>query len=193
VPIRRIDRRLGELDDRSLIIALYQLGWAGLVTNNYKMLYVPAQIAAIVKTKLLVFAVEGVGHDPLRATGTLLLDLPGALKRYRPRASQVYRVKPRDPRPVESWTYLVEAARRIKVEPDPLYSQVRVSDDELQIMACTASAMGRRQDDASDGVAATFAASFRLHLPRIARSGRDEDVRDQPPRAMKGPARGRGP
>ena len=26
LPIRRIDRRLGELDDRSLIIALYQLG-----------------------------------------------------------------------------------------------------------------------------------------------------------------------
>jgi hypothetical protein len=34
VPIRRIDRRLGELDDRSLIIALHPLGWAGLVTNN---------------------------------------------------------------------------------------------------------------------------------------------------------------
>ena len=49
------------------------------------MLYVPAEIAAIVKTKLLVFAVEGVGHDPLRATDALLLDLPGALKRYRPR------------------------------------------------------------------------------------------------------------
>ena len=82
--VDRIDRRLGELDDRGLIIALYQLGWAGLVTNNYKMLYVPAEIAAIVKTKLLVFAVEGVGHDPLRATGALLLDLPGALKRHRP-------------------------------------------------------------------------------------------------------------
>ena len=54
--------------------ASYQLGWAGQVTNNYKMLYVPAEIAAIVKTKLLVFAVEGVGHDPLPATGTLPLD-----------------------------------------------------------------------------------------------------------------------
>jgi hypothetical protein len=71
VPIQRIDRRLGELDDRSLIIALYQLGWAGLVTNNYKMLYVPAEIAAIVKTKLLVFAIQGAGHDPFRATGAL--------------------------------------------------------------------------------------------------------------------------
>ena len=92
VPIRRIDRRLGELDDRSQIIALYQLGWAGLVTNNYKMLYVPAEIVAIVKTKLLVFAVEGVGHDPLRATGALLFDLPGVFKRYRPGTSQVFRV-----------------------------------------------------------------------------------------------------
>jgi hypothetical protein len=72
------------------------------VANNHKMLYVPAEVAAIVKTKLLVFAVEGVGHDPLRATGAPLRDLPGALKRYKPGTSQVFRVKSRDPRPAEA-------------------------------------------------------------------------------------------
>lgn len=75
--LKSIDRRLSDLDDRSLVIALYQSRWDGLITNNYKMLDVPEEVAAIVKTKLTVIAVEGLGHDPLRAVGALLLELPG--------------------------------------------------------------------------------------------------------------------
>ena len=52
-----------------------------MVANNSKMLKNPKELAAIVATKLTVFAIEGVGDDPIRATGALLLDLPGALKR----------------------------------------------------------------------------------------------------------------
>lgn len=62
--LREIDPRLFDLDDRPLFLALHQLGWGGLITNNYKMLYVPAEIAAIVKTKSVVVAVKGLGHDP---------------------------------------------------------------------------------------------------------------------------------
>lgn len=71
--LKVIDRRLSDLDDRSLVIALHQSGWDGLITNNYKMLDVPEEVAAIVKTKLTVIAIEGLGHDPLRAVGALLL------------------------------------------------------------------------------------------------------------------------
>ncbi len=74
--LREIDSRLSDLDDRPLFIALHQLGWDGLVTNNYKMLDVPTEIAAIVKTKAIVIAVDGLGHDPLRAVGALLLRAP---------------------------------------------------------------------------------------------------------------------
>ena len=74
--LRDIDRRLLGLSDRRLIIALHQLGWDGLITNNYKMLNVPGEIAAVLRTKLTVAAVRGVGDDPVRATGSLLLDLP---------------------------------------------------------------------------------------------------------------------
>ncbi len=64
-----------------IVVALHQLGVPGLVTSNYKMLKNPKELAAIVATKLTVFAIEGVGDDPIRATGALLLDRPGALKR----------------------------------------------------------------------------------------------------------------
>ena len=33
--LHQIDHRLSDLEDRSLLIALRQLGWNGLITNNY--------------------------------------------------------------------------------------------------------------------------------------------------------------
>lgn len=79
--LHQIDPRLGNLDDRQLIIYLRQAGWHGLITNNYKMLSVPVEIAAVVKARIAVFAVEGLGSDPLRATGAVLLHLPAVLRR----------------------------------------------------------------------------------------------------------------
>ncbi|MGH9071772.1 MAG: hypothetical protein ACRDX8_11550 [Acidimicrobiales bacterium] len=45
------------------------------------MLRNPADLAALLRTRLSVFAIEGVGHDPIRATGAVLLDLSGAIRR----------------------------------------------------------------------------------------------------------------
>jgi len=132
-PLHRIDPRLSDLDDRKLIIALYQLGWGGLITNNYKMLWVPSEIAAVVKTKSVVFAVEGVGDDPLRATGAVLLELPAAAKRVRPGRAQVFRVHPRAPQPVDAWEYFREAAERRRVDASLLYEEARVTDEELKM------------------------------------------------------------
>jgi hypothetical protein len=131
-PIFQIDSRLSDLDDRQLVIALYQLGWTGLITNNYKMLWVPAEIAAVVKTKLTIFAIEGVGHDPLRATGAVLLELPGVLRRLRPNQAQVFRVNPRSVRPITAWDYFKVAATRRRVAAGELYEQVKVTDLELE-------------------------------------------------------------
>jgi hypothetical protein len=71
--LHRIDPALSELSDRELFIALNQLDLDGLITNNYKMLDVPEELAAIVAAKAVVVAVEGLGHDPIRAVGALLL------------------------------------------------------------------------------------------------------------------------
>ncbi len=50
LPLRTIDARLTQLDDRSLLIALKQLDFEGLVTLNYKMLRNPKELAAVLKT-----------------------------------------------------------------------------------------------------------------------------------------------
>lgn len=129
-PIRRIDPRMSDLGDRELVIALHQQGWDGLITNNYKMLYQPTEVAAILKTKLVIFAVQGVGDDPVRATGAVLLDLPGALKRIDPKR-RVFCVRPRNPSPSEAWEFFVKAATHRNRDPKDLYAGVKVTDEEM--------------------------------------------------------------
>lgn len=129
--LHEIDPRLSDLDDRPLILGLRQLGWDGLITNNYKMLDVPMEIAAIVKTKMIFIAIEGLGHDPLRAVGALLLELPGVPDRLRPHRSNVFRLAYRRRPPEDAWTYLQQAADRLGQEAAQLWRRVRVTDDEL--------------------------------------------------------------
>jgi len=129
--LKSIDRRTQELDDRPLIIALRPTGWAGLITNNYKMLDVPAEVAAIVKTKLTVIAIEGLGHDPLRAVGALLLELPSIPRRIRPRHANVFRLAYRQRPPTNAWDYFKAAAARHHRDPDELWQEVGVTDEEL--------------------------------------------------------------
>lgn len=131
IPLRQVDPRLTDLDDRSLLIALQQRGFPGLVTNNYKMLSNPKELAAVLKTHLAVFAIEGVGHDPIRATGALLLDLPGAVRRLRQRGGRVFWLRPRNPQPQDAWELFERAAQRLHADPAALYDEVKVTDEEL--------------------------------------------------------------
>jgi hypothetical protein len=126
-----IDPRLSDLSDRQLFIALRQLGLDGLVTNNYKMLDVPEELAAIIKTKATVVAVEALGHDSIRAVGALLLELPGLLPRLRPAVSNVFRLNYARRQPRDGWLYLSDAAARLGLQTQELWDRVQVTDAEL--------------------------------------------------------------
>jgi hypothetical protein len=132
ISLRAIDPRLSTLDDRALIIALHQLGFPGLVTNNYKMLKNPKELAAIIATKLTVFAIEGVGGDPIRATGAVLLDLPGALKRVDSRKAQVFWMRPRNPTPEDPMSLFERAAAHQHRPAGDFLAEVAVSREELR-------------------------------------------------------------
>ena len=132
VPIRRIDSRLPELDDRDLVIALSQLGYRGLVTLNHRMLRNPRELAAILATNMAVFAVEGVGHDPIRATGALLLDLPSAVRAVESGRGEIVWLRPRTPSPRRAWDVFKAAAERRQEDAIELYEEVRVTEEELR-------------------------------------------------------------
>lgn len=130
--VHDIDPRLPDLNDRSLLIALSQRGWDGLVTNNYKMLWIPAEIAAIVATKVTIIAVERLGHDPLRAAGALLLELPGLIERIVPNRSNIFRLSYKRRQPEDGWHYLKEAAERRGQDASSLWKHLRPSASELE-------------------------------------------------------------
>ena len=130
--VHRIDKRLSGLDDRTLFLALHHLGWNGLITNNHKMLDVPGELAAIIRTQSTVIAVEGLGHDPLRAVGALLLELPGLPQRVAPRRSNVFFLSYRKRQSQDARTFLDAAAGRLKQDPDTLFDEVRVAADEFE-------------------------------------------------------------
>ena len=110
---------------------LKQLGYEGLVTLNYKMLRNPKELAAVLKTKLTVFAVERVGDDPIRATGALLLDLQPAVKAMRAGRAGVFWLRPRSPQPQDPWKLFERAARNHGKDAATLYDEVKVSDSEF--------------------------------------------------------------
>lgn len=127
----RIDRRLSLLGDRKLIIALYQRGFDGLITNNYKMLNDPAEFAAIIATKSVLVAVEGLGHDPIRAAGALLMELPGLPSRIRPRRGNVIRLRFTQRRADDAWDYLARVAEQRGRPAADLWAEVKVTDEEM--------------------------------------------------------------
>ena len=131
IPIRRINAQLAGLADRKLLIALHQMGFRGIITNNYKMLQNPAELAAILKTKLSIFAIQGLGDDPVRATGALLLDLPPIVRALESGRQGIFWLRPRAPQPEDPWKIFRRAAERRHENAQDLYTHVKVSDDEL--------------------------------------------------------------
>lgn len=128
--LHQIDPRLGHFTDRDLILHLAREGWHGLVTNNHKMLDQPSEVAAMLKARIAIFVVEGLGHDPVRATGAVLLHLSAILKKVAPGKPQVFHTNPRAPHPVNPWEFMQRSARHRGLDPAELYAQVRVTDEE---------------------------------------------------------------
>ena len=133
VPLRRIDNRLIALGDRELLLDLHQLGWAGVVTTNAKLLRGPATVAALVATELAVIVLDGVGDDPLRATGALLLALPGALAALEPGEPRVVHVRSGITTRSTAPELLARLAARQRRDPDELLGEYGIGPDELAV------------------------------------------------------------
>jgi hypothetical protein len=129
IPLRTIDPLLTDMSDRRLLLALDAMGFQGLVSNNYKMMQNPFEIAGLLATNLSLFVIEGLGHDPIRATGAVLLDLPGAIKKMTDRA-EVFWMRPRNPEAQLPWDLFSKAAGRQHKAASELYEEVKVTADE---------------------------------------------------------------
>jgi hypothetical protein len=129
--LKVIDPRLTDMDDRPMIIALHQLDFDGLATNNYKILNVPTEVAALIATKLTFICTEGMGDNAVRATGALLLELPGLTRRVRPDKENIFHLRHVFKQPTDAWPYMQRIAKHHGWNPGELYKEHKVSQEEL--------------------------------------------------------------
>ena len=129
--VGRIDPRLSDMDDRPLLIALSQMGWHGIATNNYKMLNVATELAAIMATRCVFIAMRGMGNNPLRATGALLIELPGLPGRLASEKHRIFDICYTRRHGEDPWKYMEKIASHQGTTASELYASVKVSQAEM--------------------------------------------------------------
>lgn len=124
-----VDPRLTKgFDDWEVVLALWQSGLDGFVTNDDDMLWVPEVVAVIEQTAMSVIVCEKTGDDAVVASGLLLAHLPRVAKRFQRTKPQIWRLKATEQRPVDFGKHksLVEgrSGRRL--------SDFQLSSEQLQ-------------------------------------------------------------
>lgn len=132
--IPKIDTRMSRLSDRELIICLHQKGYDGLISGNYRMLYEPDEVAAMVKTKMTMILMKQMGDNMLRASGALFLELPGLDKRIRPGKSNVFLLSYDRRTPQGAWDYLSDIAAHRSQTPQQLWDTFQPTDSEMKTL-----------------------------------------------------------
>lgn len=126
-----VDARLSEVSDRALILWAKRQHYDGLVSTNHRMLDQPDEVAAMVETKLTMVLTKSMGHNALRASGALFLELPTLHNRVRAGRSNVFLLNHQPRNPLDAWDHLAKIAGRRAVETTALWEEFRPRDDEL--------------------------------------------------------------
>jgi len=95
VRIDKIDRRMPELDDWELLLALHHHAepWDGLITTDSSMLNQGPEVAALIQTKLTLVVAMDAGHNPVKASGLLFAHLAAISQRTRPDVPQLWQLR----------------------------------------------------------------------------------------------------
>ena len=122
--VHKIDPALSELDDDELVVELQAREFDGLITTDYRLLDDPKTVSALCATKLIAVIVEAAGHDPLKASGALFLELPSLPHRLARRESNVIFIRKHRPVPsLPAWEYLERIAERQGTSAADLYEE----------------------------------------------------------------------
>jgi len=147
VPIGHIDKRLTDIEDWELLLALHlhPRGWDGLITTDTSLLSLPRELTVIMVCKLTIVAPVAAGHDPLRATGLLLTHLPYICAASRKDVAQVWKLNAKQRPSDDPWELMRSVAERQKREAKDLFQETK---DRLDF---TTDPLLRARDDPGGG------------------------------------------
>jgi len=129
--IAAIDPRLSEIDDWQLIVALSHRGFHALASSDYNMLNQHRVACAAHRTGTSLILIESLGHDPIRATGALLLDLSFVAHRISPRRSTIFRIKRNNPTPEKASDYIAQRAKQMGISRKELLAKEQLLPADL--------------------------------------------------------------
>jgi hypothetical protein len=134
VPLRTIDPALtAEMDDWQILLSLHhhEQPWDGLITNDHHILTLPREIAVLAQTNLSLVVVQSLGHDPIRATGLLLMHLDYIGRETTRDRAQIWRLSARNKPGEDPWTYIVSIAERQSRTAGAVWNDARLTRAQL--------------------------------------------------------------
>lgn len=122
--LRAIDPQLTrDHDDWEIFRALHRRGAIdGFITNDANILDLPREMVMLSRTQLLLVVTAGLGHDPLGATGLLMVHLPQIAKQMHPKP-HIYILKRGRLTLTNVRTTVDKLAQRTGVTPSDLVKQ----------------------------------------------------------------------
>lgn len=111
-PIWRIDRRLADLDDWEVLLALHhhERSFDGLITTDDSILNQGRELEVVRQTNLTLVVTRAAGHDPIKATGLLLAHLDYVTAQTTPDRPQVWSLAARNKPATDPWELLERIA-----------------------------------------------------------------------------------
>ena len=133
VAVSAIDRRMAELDDWQLLLALHhhERSWDGLITTDSSILFQPLELAVLIQTRLTLVVMLEAGHNPVKATGLLFAHLAGICKRTLPDEPQLWRLQARTQAHIAPWEQLKTVAEHQSADAGGLFAAHRLDDEQL--------------------------------------------------------------
>ena len=129
--IASVDRRLPDMGDRQVIIALSQLGFDAMVSNDHHILSTAEELAALVATRLGFVCIRASGHNSVKATGALLLELSNLPRVFQDKKRRVLDLRYEPRRASHAWDYMERIATRAGTTAAELYASTKPTANEL--------------------------------------------------------------
>jgi hypothetical protein len=129
--IHRVDPRLSDMGDRQVIIALSQLGFDAMVSNDHHILSTPEELAALLATKLGFVCIRASDDNSVKATGALLLELSNLPRVFQDKKHRVLDLHYQPRRASDAWDYMKQIAVRARTTAEELYAATKPTDAEM--------------------------------------------------------------
>jgi hypothetical protein len=133
VPIRSIDRRLAELDDWEVLLAIHHHPerFDGLITTDDSMLNQPRELATVRQTNLTLVITHAAGHDPIKATGLLLAHLDYVCAQTRSDEAQIWDLVARNRPGRNPMEFIERVAQHQHRDVNQVWAEARLTRTEL--------------------------------------------------------------